>query len=96
MLFENVERVLNEDQQINAPIPSLRAEWRHFERENPFDSMSDREFRINHRLSKASVLKLADLINPFMVTDERSHSLTPLQKLCLTLHSSVDVCIILL
>ena len=55
MLFDNVERVLNEDQQINAPIPSLRAEWRHFERENPFDSMSDREFRINHRLSKMYV-----------------------------------------
>ena len=44
MLFDNVERVLNEDQQINAPIPSLRTEWRHFERENPFDSMSDRKF----------------------------------------------------
>ena len=35
MLFDNVVRVLNEDQQINAPIPSLRAEWHHFERENP-------------------------------------------------------------
>ena len=84
-ILDNVERLLYQEQQVNVDVPANRHDWRHFERGNPFESMTDREFRLNFRLSKESVIELTRLITPHLRVDNRSHSLTPLQMMCVTL-----------
>ena len=79
--------MLYEEQQANIDVPVNRPEWRRFVRGNPFESMTDREFRLNFRLSKSSVIELTRLIEPHLTVDERSHTLTPIQMVCLTLDS---------
>ena len=66
-------------------VPGIRADWQHFEQANLFESMKEREFRLNFRLSKESVIELTHLITPFLHEDVRSHTLTPLQMVCITL-----------
>ena len=63
-LIDNVERILYEDEQANLDIPAIRADRRHFECDDPFQTMSNCEFRLNFRLNKASVIELACLITP--------------------------------
>ena len=46
-ILDNVERLLYQEQQVNVDVPANRHDWRHFERGNPFESMTDREFRNN-------------------------------------------------
>ena len=84
-MLDNVERLLYEEQQANIDVPVNRPEWRRFVRGNPFESMTDREFRLNFRLSKSSVIELTRLIEPHLTVDERSHTLTPIQMVCITL-----------
>ena len=86
-MFDNVDRILYEDEQAMDYLPVPRAPWRHFVRQDPFMSMNDREFRINFRLKKDSVLNLNNVLSPYLKEDGRGHALTPLQMILLTLSS---------
>ena len=84
-ILDNVERLLYGEQQVNVEVPANRHDWQRFEWRNPFESMTDREFRLNFRLSKESVIELTRLITPHLRVDKRSHTLTPIQMVCICL-----------
>ena len=54
-------------------------EWRQFERSDPFVDLNDREFKLQYRFSKQSVLRLVSELSPYLVDDKRKHCLSPLQ-----------------
>ena len=68
-MLDNVKRLLYKEQQANVNVPANRPDWLRFEWGNPFDSMTDRKFRLNFRLSKESVIKLTCLIAPYLHVD---------------------------
>ena len=82
--------ILYQDAMIEAGIPvpmpaGPRLPWRHHARDDIFENMRDWEFRQRFRFSKDGVLRICDLLAPYVHYDQRSHCLTPLQSLCLTL-----------
>ena len=60
-------------------------EWRQFERSDPFVDLNDREFKLQYRFSKQSVLRLVSELSPYLVDDKRKHCLSPLQQVMITL-----------
>ena len=84
-ILDNVARLLYKEQQVDVDVPANRHNWRGFEWGNPCESMTDGEFRLNFRLSKESVIELTRLITPHLHVDKRSHTLTPIQMVCICL-----------
>ena len=83
-LLDNVERVLFEDEQALEMVPIYHVK-RFFERIDPFTAYNDREFRLNFRLSKESVIELTRLIAPHLKPQRNYREFTPLEMVCLTL-----------
>ena len=54
-------------------------EWRQFERSDPFVDLNGREFKLQYRFLKQSVLRLVSELSPYLVDDKRKHCLSPLQ-----------------
>jgi hypothetical protein len=83
-MFDSFDRILEQEEEILL-CPSERQDWRRFVRDDPFISMRDEEFRLRFRFSKENVIKICDRITPHLAVDNRSHALSPLQMLLLTL-----------
>ena len=84
--MDNIEHMLYYDEQIYMLQPP-RHSWRHFDRVDPFEDLRDDEFRIQYQFTKRSVEHLVDILSPHLTDDPRSHCLTPLQQVLLTLSS---------
>ena len=71
------------DEQADVPLRETRVLW---DRMNPLTNFNDREFRLNFRMAKPSLLSLVDLLGPDLERpDQRGSPLNPVQQTCLCL-----------
>ena len=74
-LLDNVKQILSEDKQANLVIPAILADLLCFEHGNLFQTINGSEFRLNFRLTKASVIELTCFITPQLKIDGRTSSM---------------------